>query len=61
MALTKRQIDAAEVPFFQIEISRALYLCRPHFDEETLQIDERRLKDLNAKIWGILETTAGNL
>ena len=56
-----RQIGAVEIPFFQIEISRALYLCRPYFDEEMLQIDERRLKDLNAKIWGVLETTAGNL
>jgi hypothetical protein len=49
------------VPFFQIEMSRALYLTKPHFDERTLEVAESRLKDLNAKVWQVLKRTVRNL
>jgi len=58
--LTRSAGDGSK-PFFQIEMSRALYLCKPFFDERTLDIDERRLKDLNAKVWRVLQNTVKNL
>ena len=42
-------------------MSRVLYLSPPHFDEQTLEIDEKRVKDLNAKVWRVLEKTVKNL
>ncbi len=56
-----RTIGEGATPFFQIEMSRALYINGSTFDEETLQVDEGRIKDLNTKIWGVLEKTATNL
>ena len=56
-----RQMGNKTIPFFQIEMSRALYLCQPYFDAETLEIDERRIKDLKAKVWKVLKNTVRNL
>jgi len=56
-----RSVDAGTTPFLQIEMSRALYLAKPYFDEETLEVEERRLKDLNAKIWRVLNNIVRNL
>jgi len=52
---------AENVPFFQIEMSRALYLGERHFDENSLRADNRRLKDLNTKVWQVLDNTVRNL
>ncbi len=60
--ITQQQpTGGGSVPFVQIEMSRALYICKPHFDEETLAIDEGRLRDLNAKVWRVLDRTVKNL
>jgi formiminoglutamase len=56
-----QRVGGGPLPFVQIEISRALYLCKPHFDEETLEIEAGRIADLNHKIFGILERTVKNL
>jgi formiminoglutamase len=48
-------------PFFQIEMSRALYLSKATFDEHTLEVDEGRIRDLNGKVWKVLERTVRNL
>jgi formiminoglutamase len=56
-----RQMGNKTIPFFQIEMSRALYLGASHFDEATLEIDAGRIKDLNAKIWQVLRNTVRNL
>ncbi len=56
-----RTAGAGETSFFQIEISRALYLTKSFFDEGTLEVDERRLADLNAKIWRVLSRVVSNL
>jgi formiminoglutamase len=56
-----RQMGSRGVPFVQIEMSRALYLQKPFFDDRTLEIDEGRLKDLNAKVWRVLRQVAPNL
>lgn len=56
-----RTIGDGIVPFFQIEMSRALYLCDPFFNDATLEVEERRLKDLNRKVWQVLESTVKNL
>jgi formiminoglutamase len=49
------------IPFVQIEMSRALYLVKPYFDERTLEVAEPRIRDLNAKVWQVLEKTVANL
>jgi len=49
------------VPLVQIEMSRALYLVEPHFDDDALEMDERRLRDLNQKVWRVLRSTVANL
>ena len=56
-----RRMGNRGVPFVQIEMSRALYLRKPWFDDDTLEIDERRIKDLNAKVWSVLVKVAPNL
>lgn len=56
-----RQMGKGTTPFLQIEMSRALYLSRPFFDEHTLEVDERRLYDLNAKVWQVLQRTVQHL
>lgn len=56
-----RRVGAGAIPFFQIEMSRVLYLWKPWFDEASLEIDEGRIKDLNQKVWTVLEKTAKNL
>jgi formiminoglutamase len=56
-----RAMGGGDTPFFQIEMSRALYLTQRFFDEERLEVDERRLADLNAKVWRVLERTVANL
>jgi formiminoglutamase len=56
-----RQMGNRGIPFVQIEMSRALYLQKAYFDEETLEIDERRIKDLNAKVWSVLRKVGPNL
>jgi N-formylglutamate deformylase len=55
--ITRRVGSLGVIPFVQIEMSRALYLCRPYFDDATLAIDERRVADLNAKVWRVLVKT----
>jgi len=52
---------SGDKPFLQIEMSRALYLTPPVFDEDTLEVDDRRIKDLNTKVWQVLERTVENL
>ena len=49
------------VPFVQIEMSRALYLAKPYFDERKLEVDDSRIRDLNAKVWRVLKNTVVNL
>ncbi len=56
-----QRVGAAEKPFVQIEMSRALYLTGKHFDPESLEVDEGRIRDLNQKVWSVLEATAANL
>ena len=56
-----RTAGAGETPFFQIEMSRALYLTKSFFDEETLEVDEHRLADLNGKVWRVLSRVVNNL
>lgn len=56
-----RRVGAGPKPFLQIELSRVLYLVKPYFDDRTRQIDARRLRDLNAKIWQALQRTVQNL
>ena len=50
-----------DIPFFQIEMSRALYLSPRYFNEDTLVVDEKRIKDLNQKVWKVLEKTVDSL
>jgi len=56
-----RRLGYRELPFVQIEMSRALYLTPPHFDETTLSVDAGRLRDLNDKVWRVLRATADYL
>jgi N-formylglutamate deformylase len=56
-----RQMARRNTPFFQIQLSQVLYLARPHFDRDRLEADEARLKDLNSKVWQVLENTVRNL
>jgi N-formylglutamate deformylase len=56
-----RRMGNRGIPFVQIEMSRALYLQKSCFDEQSLAIDDRRIKDLNAKVWSVLRKVAPNL
>lgn len=56
-----RQMGNKGISFVQIEMSRALYLSSPYFDEETLLLDEKRIKDLNNKVWKVLSKTVENI
>ncbi|MCD4746578.1 MAG: N-formylglutamate amidohydrolase [Bacteroidales bacterium] len=56
-----RKMGYEAIPFFQIEMSRALYLSSKYFDENTLQVDEKRIKDLNQKVWKVLRKTVNSL
>jgi len=56
-----RRYGGGDVPFVQIEMSRALYLSGDWFDEETLTVKESRIADLNAKVWKVLSNTVENL
>jgi N-formylglutamate deformylase len=56
-----RTTGDGSTPFFQIEMSRALYLSKPFFDDETLEVEDRRLQDLNTKVWRVLENVVRNL
>jgi formiminoglutamase len=56
-----RQMGNKTVPFVQIEMSRVLYLAEPYFDDRTLEIDARRVADLNDKVWQVLRNTVRNL
>ena len=56
-----RQMGDGVTPFVQIVISHAMYLVKPHFDSEALEIDDGRVRDLNCKIWQVLEKTVRNL
>jgi N-formylglutamate amidohydrolase len=56
-----RQMGSRGIPFVQIEMSRALYLRKSCFDDKTLEIDDRRIRDLNGKVWSVLEKVAPNL
>ena len=56
-----RQMGNKSIPFVQIEMSRVLYLSGRYFNEETLSVDERRIADLNKKIWKVLKTTVAYL
>jgi formiminoglutamase len=56
-----RQMGGKDVPFVQIEMSRALYIAQPHFDAASLQISDKRIGDLNRKVWRVLQNTVRNL
>jgi N-formylglutamate deformylase len=56
-----RTMGYHELPFVQIEMSRALYLATPHFDAQKLTVDQERLRDLNEKIWRVIEATVRHL
>lgn len=56
-----RKMGYHELPFVQIEMSRALYLVHPHFDEGNLTVDDKRIKDLNAKLWQVVRDTVQHL
>jgi len=56
-----RTMGYEKIPFFQIEMSRALYLEKRYFNEKTLVVDEKRIKDLNEKVWTVLKKTVRNL
>ncbi|MCP3913954.1 MAG: N-formylglutamate amidohydrolase [bacterium] len=56
-----QDMGGAGIPFVQIEMSRALYLSKAHFDESTLEVDGARIRDLNAKVWRVLEKAVRNL
>jgi formiminoglutamase len=56
-----QRIGGGPMPFVQIEMSRALYLSKPHFDEETLEIEASRIEDLNHKVFRVLQRTVENL
>ena len=56
-----RQMCYHPLPFVQIEMSRALYLTPPCFDEQKLHVDEKRIADLNSKIWRVITATAQHL
>jgi hypothetical protein len=56
-----RSMGTRGVPFVQIEMSRALYLTPAYFDERTLEVAEKRIKDLSQKVWRVLERTVRNL
>ena len=44
-----------DIPFFQLEMSRSLYLSDKYFNKSTLEVSDNRIKDLNNKIWKILK------
>jgi formiminoglutamase len=56
-----RQMGNKGIPFFQIEMSRILYLTREYFDQDSLVVDPQRINDLNQKVWKVLEKTIRNL
>ena len=56
-----RRMGLHELPFVQIEMSRAVYLAKPYYDAENLTVDEARLTDLNHKIWSVIEATVRQL
>jgi formiminoglutamase len=56
-----RRMGNRGIPFVQIEMSRALYIRKPSFNDETLEIDDRRIRDLNGKVWTVLEKVVANL
>ena len=56
-----RNYGGKGVPVVQIEMSRALYLTGRDFDEDRLTVQERRIKDLNEKVWKVISRTADNL
>jgi N-formylglutamate deformylase len=56
-----RQMGNRGIPFVQIEMSRALYLSEPYFDEDTLRTDPKRVQDLNKKLWAVIKNTIDNL
>jgi len=56
-----RQAGDGKSAFVQIEMSRALYICKPCFNEESLEIDGGRIKDLNTKVWSVLKRTVKSL
>lgn len=56
-----RNYGGKGVPVVQIEMSRALYLTGRDFDKDRLTVQERRIKDLNEKVWKVISRTADNL
>jgi len=56
-----RQMGNKGIAFVQIEMSRALYLSSPYFNEETLECDQKRINDLNNKVWKVLSKTVENI
>jgi N-formylglutamate amidohydrolase len=56
-----RRMGNRGIPFVQIEMSRALYLQKRYFNEKSLDIEDRRLRDLNGKVWQVLKKVAPNL
>jgi formiminoglutamase len=56
-----RRMGNRGIPFVQIEMSRALYIDNRWFDDESLKIDDRRIRDLNHKVWSVLRKVAPNL
>lgn len=56
-----RTMGYEDIPFFQIEMSRALYLSDRYFNKKTLEVSETRIKDLNEKVWKILKMIVSNI
>jgi len=56
-----RNMGYENIPFFQIEMSRALYLSSKYFNKKNLELSENRIKDLNNKIWQVLKKVVDNL
>jgi len=50
-----RSYATAETPWIQIEISRAIYLRPPWFDQTTLAVSHQRLSELNCLMWQVIQ------
>ena len=56
-----QRVGGGGIPFVQIEMSRALYLTKPYFDEATLEVEASRIRDLNTKVFRVLQRTVAGL
>lgn len=42
------------IPWIQIELNRKLYLAEPYVDPHRLQVIEERIRELNARLFGVI-------